>query len=78
VRGGVGEGKSSHCQCQAADDDPSGDRGDCESPNATEKEETSLRIAEGQYFGRLTWSLTLYGFLRVHGRKIRRLAAWWP
>ena len=60
----------SHCQRQAADDDPGGGRGDCRSPDATGKPDTigkeagaSLRLAEGQYFPWLTWSLALGGSL---------------
>ncbi len=68
--------RNNHCQYQAADDNSGGDRGDCWSPDATGKKGTSLRFAEGQYFRWLTWSLTLCGFLRVHGRRIRRPAAW--
>jgi len=36
VGGGVAEGKDSHCQCQAADDDSGGDRADCRQPDAGE------------------------------------------
>src|ERR1700759_4762791 len=48
--GGGVEGKSGHCQCQAAYGDSGGDRGDCRSPDATGKKEgASLELAEGQY-----------------------------
>jgi hypothetical protein len=47
--------RNSHCQCQAADDDSGGGRGDCRSPDATGKQEgASLGLAEGQYFPWLT------------------------
>jgi hypothetical protein len=74
------EGKSgSHCQCQAADGDSGGDHGDCRSPDAAGKKVgASLRFTEGQYFLWLTWSLRLCGFLKVHGRRSRRPAAWRP
>jgi hypothetical protein len=71
------EGENSHCQCQAADDDSGGGRGDCWSPDATEKEAgASLRVAEGQYFPWFIWLLAICGSLRVHGRRSRRPAAW--
>jgi hypothetical protein len=73
------EGKSGHCQCQAADGDSGGDRDDCQSPDATgKKERVSLRFAEDQYFLWLAWPQSVGRFLKVHGPRSRRPAAWRP
>ena len=76
VRGGVAEGKDSHCQCQAADDDSGGDRADCRQPDAGKEAGASLRLAEGQYFPWFICLLPVGGSLRVHRRGSRRLPAW--
>jgi hypothetical protein len=76
VRGGVAEGKDSHCQCQAADDDSGGDRADCRQPDAGEGGWSVAQVGRRSVFPLVHLSLPVGGSLRVHGRGSRRLPAW--